>query len=101
MSFDQDCLRFESNSIRKDTEKQISYLYFGARLAEIYEELENPSPRGGFEKWLQRRSSARHTMLATLIGVSIAVLLGIAALGVSIYQAYDGYQAWQHPVNLS
>ena len=99
MSFDPDCLRFESTSIRNDNEEEVAYLYFGSRLAELYEELENPSPRGKMEKWLQRRSSARHAMFATLIGVLIAIFLGIAALAVSIYQAYVGYQAWQHPVN--
>jgi hypothetical protein len=99
MSFDPDCLRFESTSIRNDNEEEVAYLYFGSRLAELYEELENPSPRGGLAKWLQRRSSARDAMFATLIGVLIAVFLGIAALAVSIYQAYVGYQAWQHPIN--
>jgi hypothetical protein len=69
-------------------------------LADLYEELENPRPHSGFEKWLERNSGARYVMLATLIGVLIAVLLGIAALAVSIYQAYIGYQAWKHPVTL-
>jgi hypothetical protein len=96
--FDPDCLRFESESIRNESEKVVSYLHFGARLAELCAELEDPSPRGGLEKWLQRRSGARHAMLATLIGVFVAVLLGFLSLGVSLYQAYIGYQAWQHPV---
>jgi len=98
-SYDRDCLEFESASIRDDFERDVPYRYFGTRLTELYDELENPRPRNEFEKWLQRRSSARHAMLATMIGVFIAVLLGIAALGVSIYQTYIGYQAWQHPVN--
>src|SRR6202035_4701018 len=54
-SFDPDCLRFESASIRNPDEKDISYLYFGARLADLYEELENPQPRGWVEKWLERK----------------------------------------------
>lgn len=47
--FDPDCLRFESASIRTDIEKDIPHHYFGTRLAELSEELENPTPRG-FEK---------------------------------------------------
>jgi len=95
---DPDCLRFESASIRDADEKDISYHYFGPRLADLYEELEHPKPHSVIEKWLERRSGARYVMLATLTGVLIAVLLGIAALAVSGYQAWVGYQAWKHPV---
>lgn len=98
LAFDPDCLRFESASIRNQDEKDISYLYFGARLADLYEELENPKPRGLVERWLERKSGARYVMMATLIGVVIAVVLGMAGLAVGGYQAWVGYQAWQHPV---
>jgi hypothetical protein len=97
-SFDPDCLRFESVDIRNPDERDIAYHYFGARLADLFEELENPKPHTRIEKWLERKSGARYIMFATLAGVAIAVLLGIAALAVSIYQAYIGYQAWKHPV---
>ena len=98
-SFDPDCLRFDSASIRNDDEKDIAYHYFGERLAELYDELENPTPRGPFEKWLERKSGARYVMLATLIGVIFAVILGMAGLAVGGYQAWIGYQQWQHPVS--
>ncbi|MCJ1436584.1 hypothetical protein MMC27_005964 [Xylographa pallens] len=96
--FDPDCLRFESASIRTADEKDIAYHYFGARLADLYEELENPKPRGWIEKWLERKSGARYVMMATLTGVVIAILLGMASLAVGIYQAWLGYQQWQHPI---
>lgn len=98
-SFDPDCLRFDSASIRNKDEKDIAYHYFGERLAELYDELENPTPRGSLEKWLERRSGARYVMLATLIGVIFAVILGMAGLAVGGYQAWVGYQQWQHPVS--
>ncbi|KAI9763202.1 MAG: hypothetical protein M1839_006576 [Geoglossum umbratile] len=96
-SFDPDSLRFESASIRTAEEKDIKYHYFGGRLVDLHEELENPKPRGWIGKWLERRSGARYVMLATLTGVLIAVSLGIASLAVGIYQAWLGYQQWQHP----
>jgi hypothetical protein len=96
--FDPDCLRFESASLRTDDEKDISYQYFGPRLAALYEELENPTPRG-FEGWFQRKSGARYVMMATLVGVVIAIILGVASLAVSGYQAWLGYQQWQHPIS--
>ncbi|KAH9207028.1 hypothetical protein DL95DRAFT_469065 [Leptodontidium sp. 2 PMI_412] len=96
--FDPDCSRFESASIRLPEEKDISYYYFGARLSDLFEELENPTPKG-LEKWFERKSGARYVMIATLIGVGIAVLLGILSLAVTCYQAWLGYQQWQHPIS--
>lgn len=98
-SFDPDCLRFESALIRNGEEKEIQYLYFGARLADLYEEMENPTPRGWAVRWLERKSRARHVMMATVVGVLIAIFLGLASLGVGVYQAWVGYQQWQHPIS--
>jgi hypothetical protein len=97
--FDPDALRFENTSIRLPSEPSAStkYHYFGARLADLYEEAENPTPRGRAQKWFERRSGARYVMMATLCGVIFAVLLGMAALG--IVQAWISYQAWKHPVS--
>ena len=100
-SFDPDALRFESASIRAADETEIQYLYFGARLADLYEELENPKARGWIERWAERKSGARHVMMATLIGVAVAVLLGMASLAVGAYQAWVAYQQWQHPLSSS
>jgi hypothetical protein len=96
--FDPDCLRFESEAIRTQDEQNVSFYYFGERLAILLDEVENPRPRGLLEKWLERKSGARYVMLATLAGVVFAVLLGIAALAISGYQTWITYQAWQHPV---
>jgi hypothetical protein len=100
-SYDPDALRFESTSIRTPEEKDIQYVYFGSRLMDLYEELENPKPHGWIEKWVERKSGARYVMMATLIGVVIAVLLGLAALALGGYQAWVSYQQWQHPIGNS
>lgn len=67
---------------------------------DLYDELENPRPRGLIDIWLEQRSKARHVMLATLVGVIIAVILGMLGLVVGIFQAWVAYQAWKHPVNV-
>ena len=54
-----------------------------------------------FEKWLERRNGARYVVFATLIGVVIAILLGMASLALGGYQAWVGYQQWQHPISSS
>ena len=95
--FDPDTLRFDSNSIRRPEERSIKYCYFGARLLDLHAELQDPRPRGLIEKWLQRRSGARYVMLATLIGVIFAVVLGMFALALSALQAWIAWQQWRHP----
>jgi hypothetical protein len=65
----------------------------------LYEELENPKPQGWIEWWLERKSRARHVMMATIVGILFAIFLGLASLSVGIYQAWVGYQQWQHPVS--
>jgi hypothetical protein len=99
--FDPDCSRIETLPFWKDDELDLKYYYFGRRLMELHAELENPTPRGWFERWLQRWSSARHVMLATLTGVVVAVVLGIAGLFVASYQTWITYQAWKHPFAVS
>lgn len=68
-------------------------------MAELWQEIEDPSPDGPFEQWLERRSGGRYMMLATLIGVLFAVLLGLLSLILSAGQTYISYQAWQHDVH--
>ncbi|KAK3984062.1 hypothetical protein QBC44DRAFT_389647 [Cladorrhinum sp. PSN332] len=74
------------------------YRYWGTRLVDLFDEVDDPAPRGYFEKWLQRKSGARYAMMATLVGVMIAVFLGILGLAVGIFQAWVAYQQWKHPV---
>ncbi|KAK1756989.1 hypothetical protein QBC47DRAFT_378211 [Echria macrotheca] len=97
-ALDPDCLRFGSTSYRREGENDIKYQYWGSRIMDLYDEIENPRPRGYLETWLERRSKARHVMLATLVGVMIAIFLGMCGLVVGVFQAWVSYQAWQHPV---
>jgi hypothetical protein len=96
---DPDVLRFEVSTVRRDGEENIVYVYLAERLSELYNELQSPRPRGRLEQIIERKSGARYVMMATLIGVIAAVLLGIAALGVSSYQTYIAYEAWKHPIS--
>ncbi|OPB47163.1 hypothetical protein A0O28_0072870 [Trichoderma guizhouense] len=98
-SFDPDCLRYDSAVYRREGEEAASYNYFGGRLVDLFKELEDPSPRGILEKWLQRKSGARYMMMATLIGVIIAIILGVLGLAVGVFQAWVSYEAWKHPVS--
>lgn len=97
--FDPDLLRVvDSPLYLSAVNAPIKCQYWGNRLMDLYEEIENPTPRGFFEKWLERKSGARYVMMATLVGVGFAILLGFFSLAVSIFQAWIGWQQWQHPI---
>ncbi|KAF2823929.1 hypothetical protein CC86DRAFT_355267 [Ophiobolus disseminans] len=96
--FDKDLLHYESAQYRREDDQETSYEYFGIRLAEIYDEIQNPTPHGRLENWLERKSGTRYMLLATMIGVFIAVILGFLSLGVAMFQAWVAYQQWKHPV---
>jgi hypothetical protein len=96
--FDEDILRYVSAPYRRKDDPTVDYSYFGTRLAEIYEEMQNPTPRRGWESWFERKSGARYMLAATMVGVFIAVIIGILGLGISGFQAYVSYQQWKHPV---
>ncbi|KAL6922380.1 hypothetical protein FSHL1_006339 [Fusarium sambucinum] len=97
-NLDADCLRYEPSTYQVAGETSSGYQYLEHRLIELYEELDNPTPRGYLEKWLERKSGARYVMMATLAGVAIAIILGALALAMSIFQTWIGWQQWKHPV---
>ncbi|KAI1414438.1 hypothetical protein F5Y13DRAFT_158548 [Hypoxylon sp. FL1857] len=97
--FDPDNCRVDTSSWLPLEGEPNSYEYWGARLMRLYDELENPTPRGVLESWLERRSGARYVMLVTLVGVLIAILPGIFSLAVSVFQAWISWQQWQHPIS--
>ena len=97
--FDPDVLRFGTSVLELPGEKQsvLRYPLWGSRLMDLFDELENPKPRGMLDAWLERRSKSRHVMLATIAGVITAVTLGILSLAVSIFQAWISWQEWKDP----
>lgn len=96
--FDSDMLNSDFHSFCHEHERKIGYVHLADRLNILHQEVQNPRPRGWLQKEVEVRSGSRHMMMATLVGVIIAILLGTISLGVSSYQAWVAYQAWQHPV---
>jgi len=96
--FDPDVLRCDVSRYRRKDDPEVDNTYFGTRLKEIYDEMQNPTPRHDWANWFHRHSAQRYMMMATMIGVFIAVIIGILGLGISGFQAYVSYQQWKHPV---
>lgn len=96
--FNKDILQPESRDLRHKHEIEGEYHYLASKLRNLYYEIENPTPRGPFEKWFERRIAQRYFMMATLGGLLVAIILGILGLGVAIFQAWVAYQQWKFPV---
>jgi len=95
---DSDLLVYDMARYRRVDDPRVDYVYFGIRLKDIYLELQRPTPLRPWENWFQKHSEQRYMMMATMIGVFIAVIIGILGLGMSGFQAYVAYQQWKHPV---
>lgn len=96
--FDSELRQYEQSRYKRDDDPDVDYSFFGNQMTAICEELQNPTPRRGWESWFQKYSAQRYMLMATMIGVFIAVLLGVLGLGVSAFQAWVSYQQWKHPV---
>lgn len=91
----------ETATYRTEAEEVIEFLYLGDRLMDLYEEVLDPNPRGTLEHWAERYGGQRYMMMATMVGVFIAVILGLLGLIASVFQAWVTYQAWKHPIRAS
>lgn len=91
-SFDPDCLVYDFSEYRDLDEEDIEYHHFGSRLMDLYEQVQNPSPRG-FWRWLERKSKDHYVMMVTIL----AFLLGLLSLAVGVFQAVIAYEAWINP----
>jgi hypothetical protein len=64
----------------------------------LYEEICEPKPRRGLKRFIEEKSRDRHLMMATLIGIIIAIVIGLLGLGVAGFQAWISWQQWKHPI---
>ncbi|KAK3692987.1 hypothetical protein B0T22DRAFT_370081 [Podospora appendiculata] len=95
--FDPDGLRFGTVPYESPGERDSASRFpiWGPRLMDLYDEIENPKPRGVVDAWLERRSKSRHVMMATIAGVIAAVILGVLTLCVSVFQTWISWQQWK------
>jgi hypothetical protein len=94
--FDGGLLAYASTPYRTSADPESLYSFFGGRLLALHNEMQSPRPRG----WLQERLGRKrdtYMLIATMIGVFIAVLIGFLGLAVSCFQAWVGFQQWKHP----
>jgi hypothetical protein len=99
--FDKDMLHLETGGLRRADEAEGEYRYLASKLRDLYDEVENPTPRNRFERWFERRVAQRYFTMAALGGLLAAIILGMLGLAVGIFQAWVAYQQWRFPVSNS
>lgn len=99
-NFDKGLITYISKQYRSPDDPDISYTYFADRLEALNDELQQPAPHGRMQRWLTRRTNT-YMLMATMIGVFVAVVLGFLGLLVSTFQAYVAYQQWKHPLKIT
>ncbi|KAE9974078.1 hypothetical protein EG327_008896 [Venturia inaequalis] len=89
--FDPDCMPPGSSGYRRAREADSTYTHLGSRLEMICREVEDPTPRG-IQALAERLNKQRHVMIAAVAGILATVFVGMASLGVGIFQAWVSYQ---------
>ncbi|KAH7092229.1 hypothetical protein FB567DRAFT_614095 [Paraphoma chrysanthemicola] len=91
--FDENFGRYELAPYKRDDDPEITYTYFGSRLADLYDEPQR------WESWFVKKSRPSYMLMITMIGVIITVFIGIIGLGLVGVQTWIAWQQWRHPVN--
>ncbi|KAK5659161.1 hypothetical protein OQA88_1251 [Cercophora sp. LCS_1] len=101
--FDPDCLIYGTSTYENDDEvpRVVQFPIWGARLNDLYNEIHSPTPRTMMETWTERHSNPRYTMMVTLIGIAITVLVAIFTLILSIFQAVVAWLQYRQQMSQS
>ncbi|KAI1170938.1 hypothetical protein F4777DRAFT_89489 [Nemania sp. FL0916] len=95
-NFDQDGLWVE---FVRPIPSDITFTYWGDRLAKIYDVVKRPPPRNAFVSWLERHTSERNALTVAIIGLFLAVVFGFLAFIIGLVQLVVSWLAWRYPVS--
>jgi hypothetical protein len=95
--FDESCCVHEGYKIFRDTAEDIPYVYWGERLAALYNLVVNKPPRGKLQRWIRWQTSESNSFLVAMLALVISIIVGILSLGLSGLQAWIAWQAWKYP----
>ncbi|KAF5004050.1 hypothetical protein FDECE_9425 [Fusarium decemcellulare] len=93
--FDKDCSEPEGYKILDDTLDNFEYLYWGHRLAEIYDLVMDRPPKNWFERWIKWQSSESNAFAVALAALVISIIVGCLSLGIGALQAWIAWRQWK------
>ncbi|WKT45061.1 hypothetical protein QSH57_009914 [Fusarium oxysporum f. sp. vasinfectum] len=95
--FDPECLEYDGYNV---FHKGIRYVYWGERIARLYELAKKRPPRNKLERWFDRRSTDGNAFSIALLALCISILVGIVSILISGFQAWIAWMAWKYPAEV-
>lgn len=78
--FDPECCEYDGYNV---FHKGVRYMYWGERIARLYELAKRRPPRNKLERWFDRRSTDGNAFSIALLAVGISILVGIVTIFMS------------------
>ncbi|KAH6962308.1 hypothetical protein BKA56DRAFT_597532 [Ilyonectria sp. MPI-CAGE-AT-0026] len=75
------------------------YMYWGDRLAKLYEVVKRPPPTNPVVAWFERHTSERNALTVAILGLFLAVLFGFLSVILGLLQLVVAWLAWKYPVS--
>ncbi|KAH7009885.1 hypothetical protein EDB80DRAFT_610480 [Ilyonectria destructans] len=97
--FDEDCAEPEGYMMFDDSLDDFEYLYWGERLAALYDLVTDRPPRNKFERWIKWQTSESSAFAVALAALAISIVVGVLSLGLSAFQVWIAWRAWKDTTN--
>lgn len=77
----------------------MTFVYWGDRLANLYEVVKRPPPANSIVSWFERHTSERNALTIAMVGLFLAVLFGFLSVILGLLQLVVAWLAWKYPVS--
>ncbi|KAG4273760.1 hypothetical protein FPRO04_01401 [Fusarium proliferatum] len=92
--FDPECCEYDGYNV---FHKGVRYMYWGERIARLYELAKRRPPKNKLERWFDRRSTDGNAFSIALLAVGISILVEIVTILMSGFQSWIAWMAWKYP----
>lgn len=94
--FDADCVKL--GLVVPGGIQKLEYLYWGPRLAAIYEYMRDRPPLTNFEEWIKWQTTESNAFVVALAALLISIFVGILSLVLGAVQVWIAWKAWKEPI---
>jgi hypothetical protein len=92
--FDEDAMWIE---FVRELPADFSFLYWGDRIAKLYDLTKHPPPANALVSWFERHTSERNALTVAIIGLFLSVLFGFLGVVIGLFQSVIAWLAWKYP----
>ncbi|KAF4340255.1 hypothetical protein FBEOM_5830 [Fusarium beomiforme] len=81
----------------RDIPPDMSYTYWGHRLAKLHDFVKRPPPANAIVAWFERHTSERNALTVAIIGVFLSVIFGFLSFLVGLLQLILAWKVYNNP----